>query len=501
MLTGRLYKILVKLAEYSKESTDLNSHYTKLSKLLMKAKYKRALQLIEQTKEQFINTSYYDELANMQELFYPSETEMQQHQLNLFNAIQQNDLEEVAEVLGNGAITVISKAYKKSKEPTQFPIVEAFNISCEAMMFFLIKHGALCEFPISQPVDSDHNTLLHLASALNFHRIVALLLEECNININKKNNQGDTALDLAFDLKYKETVRTIINFAEKWPLLLNKEQTLKYKILLPESFKALKSMMKISIMQSGSLFKHLPEQAIRKLDMNFKAICQEVYIQDSSSPEFIYIDMLQAYKKSKMLRPFYTLLALAMQGNLPGRNKPLKVIINNRSDITDLVFNSCRLTEGAYTNKNTLFIAGKQKSTASAIAHEAIHYIARHIDFEADSNTFNEAYLEFKMRYNEYSKKDDLTEIDTLLLDHFSPVFESDYDDYRAEELMARMGEVLYLLDIEEGSRWLERNAPKLFSIFKNEFLHACELYLQKHKLLDIKEESTEILPNSRLFN
>ncbi len=65
---------------------------------------------------------------------------------------------------------------------------------------------------------------------------------------------------------------------------------------------------------------------------------------------------------------------------------------------------------------------------------------------------------------------------------------------------MARTVEVLYLLDIEEGSRWLERNTPKMFALFKDEFLHSCELYLQKHKLLDIKEESTEILPNSRLF-
>ncbi len=188
---------------------------------------------------------------------------------------------------------------------------------------------------------------------------------------------------------------------------------------------------------------------------------------------------------------------------MPGREKPLKIIINDSSNITDLVVRSDKLATGAYTKKNTLYIAGQQPKVhiISTIIHEAIHCIAQHIGFKAHVMRFKEAHFEFSMNLRKLAKMDNMSVSDKNMLKHFRPAFASSYDDYRDEELMARVGEVLFLLDIEEASQWLELNAPKLFSIFKDEFLHTCKLYLQSNKLLDVEEDSIELLPNLRLSN
>lgn len=486
MLLGKLFQILKKLAQHRCNNFILEQHYSEVSKLLIADKYDEALQFIKKSEDLFENTHYYNELGNLEKLLDPSPEEITKHQSELFKAIARDDLNYVAEILGNGAIAVINIKDQHS----QLPIAEAISTSAEKIALFLIKHGALKNFSINDTVDEGGNTLLHLASWHELPKVVTYLLRTFKetINIHQKRNDGKTALQLACNEKCRLVTKAFDNFTKKTPGLIDGKYIIANKQWLPNNYNKLKFIFrtnKKSIIKSGSMFSCFTPKITNTMNEKFKVICDKIYMKDHFEQLDIYSKLLNVYNDCELLRPFYDCLALAMQGKLPGLKKPLKVIINSSSNLSDLSLYTGNSTTGQFTNKNTLFIAGDQSAVVSTIAHETIHYIIKHLAYRIDIKSSNRACIEFSEKIQNLETSKYNSKEDKIMLSHFKPAIANHYLSYIDEELMARVTEVMFLLGPDTGIDWLKNNLPKLFNIFKDDFMPRCQKYLEQHNLLD----------------
>lgn len=254
------------------------------------------------------------------------------------------------------------------------------------------------------------------------------------------------------------------------------------------------------------------------------AICSQVYyegdIKNLSEPLITRLNSLVDYEKAPLLAPLLYVFALAALGkhreglkSTAHNPKFFKTVLTKEERLGNLVFTSSS-SFGAYTTKNTLFVAmGDESQTVISnipiIFHEASHFVAWEVmqnlcrpyraEDTKNSNSFPTIVQLTLSRAHQLSQEldfDNLSPEEVAVWGFFLTRFE--YHESRHEaELFVVFAQTIAVLGYERGCQFIESRFPEFFNFYKDTFYPECIAYLRDHqvqKYLDVGEVFLNVL-------
>jgi ankyrin repeat protein len=533
-------------------------HFQKLQELMQEGDYLSILGHIQSGIKLFHQylyktRRYHDYLVKLEKIFKPdNEKDKHDRQTKLIAAILSDDPDKIKDALNNGGYAVITDLYhdeNNSYVNNQTPLAIALNQSkyksVDHLLSIIGETGLikimrttnfLSEITVNNKnpviIPMQNNSLLHFAVSHNLTDILEVLLEQ-NIDLNVKNAENKTALDIACE-KNNETlaIELIYHGADvkiNNPLQLaveNNNVRLANKIIkagalvkpdlsydvyrkykndstkyrdLYKLFKKPFSEKKHSIIANKSVIPTFFKPAIIT-KQNFEnevflnsALCSQIYIENDMLKKItagrVQYLIQQDKKHNNLLNPLMKIVAMSSIGirrQIENENF-FKTIVNNEKNVMNLAMGAKTTILGRYRKKNTVFVGGKNLlDVFGIILHEWKHYVDNEV-FGSVTATFPEQNrkqfnaIKDKLFFDVHKMPENTSEFLKIKSSFAVAILSTDQREILVDaEILARVPEVIGILGHEDGINWLKTYTPKLFEFYQTVYNPALEAYIQK---------------------
>jgi ankyrin repeat protein len=524
-----------------------NISLNKIKEGFFKSKYQTILQDILPHTYLINNTDKNDRIARLISAIQTTDT-------------NDKEFKKVKDVLQTGSSIIIDSTLSdgsihKYQLSCSSALEAAFKIKNKELIEFLISQGAtLDSITNKQDMTEQGDSALHIACELKLYDLVARLLDEINPNIKKKNNMTplliackDNDKDLAilllnrganphdaYILKSGEGVTPFLialqNGNVKLAEIIVKNFNYQPK---PIDFIAAKKLSKDSdlydylkkdirnrrheIINVGPISLH--NKPDKPIDEKLNSIFEHLYVENKTLGNEIRKDMKYIYNnKNEILKPLLDLISLGTQGfhisNNPV-NKKLKILVTNKNSIHDIVevetYNEHNQNRGLFKGKNTIYAAGAGGNLDLALAtifHEMQHFADKQIFGnqypyrDSHYEWFNKIKVDLKNKSVKKSTSLDKppTTDDEIIYNRIAYVFNSYDSSQHNGEILVKVPEILGLLGLKDGYKWLQQNEPELLRYYETVFIPECKAYIE-NTMKKKQAVNEEIFPNTPKTN